>query len=59
VLEAGIGTGYRFFLGGVINDILIRGRNLTDEEARNHVSFLKEVAPLPGRDVSLVYRLSF
>jgi iron complex outermembrane receptor protein len=51
--------GYRFFLGGVINDILIRGRNLTDEEARNHVSFLKEVAPLPGRDVSLVYRPSF
>jgi iron complex outermembrane receptor protein len=51
--------GYRFFLGGVINDILIRGTNLTDEEARNHVSFLKEVAPLPGRDFALVYRLAF
>jgi iron complex outermembrane receptor protein len=51
--------GYRFFLGGVINDVLLRGTNLTDEEARNHVSFLKGLAPLPGRDVSLVYRLSF
>lgn len=51
--------GYRFFLGEMINDILLRGTNLTDEEARNHVSFLKELAPLPGRDFSLVYRLSF
>lgn len=51
--------GYRFFIGNVVNDILLRGTNLTDEEARNHVSFLKEVAPLPGRDVSLAYRLSF
>lgn len=32
---------------------------VTDEEGRNHVSFLKELAPLPGRDVSLAYRLSF
>ncbi|HEY0052552.1 MAG TPA: TonB-dependent receptor [Caulobacteraceae bacterium] len=33
-------------------------RNLTDEEAREHVSFLKDVAPLPGRNlrVGVAYR---
>ena len=57
MLEAAVGC--RFFFGGVVNDVILRGVNLTDEEARNHVSFLKDVAPLPGRDVSLSYRLSF
>jgi iron complex outermembrane recepter protein len=51
--------GYRFFLGPVVADVLIRGRNLTDEEARNHVSFLKDIAPLPGRDVSIGLRTTF
>ena len=37
----------------MITDVLLRGTNLTNEEARNNVSFLKDVAPLPGRDVSL------
>lgn len=27
----------------------IKGENLTDDLARNHISFLKETAPLPGR----------
>ncbi|WP_374575888.1 TonB-dependent receptor [Phenylobacterium sp.] len=31
--------------------IFIDGRNLTDVEAREHASFLKDVAPLPGRSV--------
>jgi iron complex outermembrane receptor protein len=51
--------GYRLFLGPVIADLLLRGRNLTDEEARNHVSFLKNIAPLPGRDVSFGLRATF
>jgi iron complex outermembrane receptor protein len=29
------------------------GRNLTDVEAREHTSFLKDIAPLPGRSVRL------
>lgn len=29
----------------------LRGRNLLDEEARNHVSFVKDLAPLPGANV--------
>lgn len=31
----------------------LRTRNLTNREARNHTSFLKDRAPLPGRDVRL------
>lgn len=38
---------------------MLRGTNLSDELARNHVSPLKERAPLLGRDLSLSYRLIF
>ena len=51
--------GYRLFTGGVTHDFLIRGSNLTNTEARNHTSFLKELAPLPGRDVRFMYRVYF
>lgn len=51
--------GYRFFTTRVVYDVLLRGTNLTDEEARNHVSFLKDLVPLPGRDVSLALRVTF
>jgi len=50
---------YRLLLGRTVTDVILRGRNLTDEEARNHVSFLKDVAPLPGRDLSLGLRVGF
>ena len=38
--------------------VFAEARNLTDEEAREHVSFLKDVAPLPGRNlrVGVAYR---
>jgi iron complex outermembrane receptor protein len=39
--------------------LLVQGRNLTDEEARNHVSYLKDFVPLPGRDVRVVLRVDF
>ncbi|HYI09566.1 MAG TPA: TonB-dependent receptor [Thermoanaerobaculia bacterium] len=51
--------GYRFFFTRTVHDILLRGTNLTDKLARSHVSPLKEIAPLPGRDVSLSYRVTF
>ncbi|GBC84349.1 putative TonB-dependent receptor [bacterium HR11] len=52
-------VGYRFFQGRVVHDVLLRGTNLLDETARNHLSFLKDVAPLPGRSFSLMYRVTF
>lgn len=33
--------------------VFLEGRNLTDAEAREHASFLKELAPLPGRNFRL------
>lgn len=47
-------TLYNARLSWKANDDLrfvIDGRNLTDEEAREHVSFLKDVLPRPGRSV--------
>ena len=39
--------------------IFVKGSNLTDEEARVHSSFLKNAAPLPGRNISVGIRGSF
>ena len=52
-------VGYRLFAGRTVHDIVLSGSNLLDEEARSHTSFLKEVAPLPGRDVRLTYQVAF
>jgi len=52
-------VGYRFFQGRFVHDVLLRGTNLLNETARNHLSFLKDVAPLPGRSFSLMYRVTF
>jgi len=52
-------AGYVFFTGRVGHEITLTGSNLTDEEARNHVSFLKDLAPLPGRDLRLTWRVMF
>lgn len=52
-------VGYRLLTSRLIHDFLLRATNLTDELARSHVSPLKERAPLPGRDLSLSYRVSF
>lgn len=39
--------------------LFVKGNNLTDEEARVHSSFLKEVAPLPGRSIVVGARYNF
>ena len=57
MLDASV--SYAFFTGSLGHEILLRGTNLTDEEARNHVSVLKDTVPLPGRDLRLTYRLMF
>lgn len=40
-------------------DLFLRGTNLTDEEIRNSTSFLREVAPEPGRSLTLGVTYSF
>lgn len=51
--------GYKIFADTKVHELLLRGRNLLNAEAYNHTSFIKYYAPLPGRDISLVYRFLF
>lgn len=39
--------------------VFLKGSNLTDTEARVHTSFLKDIAPRPGRSISVGVRGSF
>jgi len=50
-----------YYVDGIGDDLVIylKGQNLTNEHARVHSSFLKDVAPLPGRNFSLGIRGSF
>jgi iron complex outermembrane receptor protein len=50
---------YTFMRGSVTYDLYLKGTNLTDETAREHTSFLKDVIPLPGRSVTVGLRASF
>lgn len=54
-----VGLTYRWILGEQLVDFVIEGRNLGDEEVRNPVSFLKDIAPQPGRDINLGLRWFF
>ncbi len=49
----------RPFTGRPDVSIMLRGRNLTNTIARAHTSFLKEVAPLPGRDIRVSLQVGF
>jgi iron complex outermembrane receptor protein len=52
-------VGYKFQWGRTYNYVYARGTNLLDAEARDHLSFLKEVLPLPGRGVVVGVRTTF
>ena len=50
---------YHLEVGDNVVEIFAMGRNLADEEARPHTSFVKDRAPLPGRSVELGARVLF
>ncbi|MEO5722038.1 MAG: TonB-dependent receptor [Chthoniobacterales bacterium] len=52
-------VGYNFRIGSALANLYVRGTNLTNEEARDHLSFLKEVLPLAGRSVLVGLRTTF
>lgn len=52
-------VGYRLVVGSTVQSISLQGLNLTDKLARSHTSLLKEIIPLPGRDIRLTYTLHF
>ena len=55
----GADVGYGIIVGRVKYDVFVRGSNLTNSEARVHTSFLKNYAPLPGRNLTLGLRAEF
>ncbi len=55
----GLHAGYRLGTPLAAYDFFVRVENLTDEEARVHTSFLKDIAPLPGRAFTAGVRASF
>ncbi len=50
---------YRFTRSRVEWEFFARGSNLANEDARVSTSFLKDIAPLPGRSLTLGLRLTF
>lgn len=52
-------ASYRLPAPGIRVDAFLRGINLLNAEARNHVSFLKDIAPLGRRSLQLGIRRSF
>lgn len=53
-------ASYRIFGGArTVTDIVLRGTNLGNAEGRNHVSYLKDIVPLPGRDICASLRFQF
>lgn len=55
----GADASYRFTSGRTAGELFARGSNLTDQDARVSTSFLKDIAPLPGRSVTLGLRFVF
>jgi iron complex outermembrane receptor protein len=51
--------GYDLDIGDLATTVYLKGVNLTNEEARQSTSFLKDIAPMPGRGVVLGLRAEF
>jgi iron complex outermembrane recepter protein len=52
---------FNYYLNAAGQDItlFVQGSNLTNEEARPHTSFLKDIAPLPARAFAAGIRAKF
>ncbi len=55
----GADLGWHLRAAGLDWRIILRGSNLLDRVARNHVSLLKDIAPLPGRSINVSVRAAF
>jgi iron complex outermembrane receptor protein len=52
-------TTYEINAGPTSSTLYLKATNLLNEEARNHVSFLKDIAPLAGRSIMVGIKSSF
>jgi len=53
------GLAYHWDVGSAGWEAFFEGRNLTDQDARVHTSYLKDFAPLPGRNLAVGVRVTF
>lgn len=54
-----LGAGWNWRMGWGDHSLLLQLRNAGDRVRRDHLSRVKEVAPEPGRNLLLTYRVSF
>ncbi|MEX2582406.1 MAG: TonB-dependent receptor [Gemmatimonadota bacterium] len=54
-----LGAGVRLLRGQRLHTLTLQIDNATDTVWRQHLSRIKEVAPQPGRNVQLLYRVQF
>ena len=59
LINAQVAYSFDLAQGRAPMEVFLQGRNLGDNEARVHTSFLREFAPLPGRNFRLGLRGSF
>jgi len=52
-------VGADFQLDGAAVTVFVSGKNLSDEEQRQHTSFIKDFAPAPGRTIEAGLRVQF
>jgi iron complex outermembrane receptor protein len=52
-------AGVRLLAGSRLHSLTLRVDNVADRTYRDHLSRVKEIMPEPGRNVSLLYRLTF
>ena len=52
-----VGGGVRWELGERLHTLTLQVDNVTDTEWRDHLSRIKEVAPQPGRNIQILYRV--
>jgi iron complex outermembrane recepter protein len=54
-----MGAGWRHPVGGLTHSVSLEARNLTNRTWRDHLSRIKDIAPQPGRNLQLTYRVYF
>jgi iron complex outermembrane receptor protein len=54
-----LGIEWTKLTGSFLHSVTLRLDNATDESYRNHLSRTKAIMPEAGRNVSLLYRISF
>jgi iron complex outermembrane recepter protein len=53
------GFGWRWSHGERFHTVTLQVSNLLDTEWRDHLSRIKDVAPQPGRNIQILYRLNY